>query len=174
MTLMIPLLEQSIVFSENRVQLLIIENQPALRRLLEMLHGQIEGQAGELVLSEHYEPQELSQLAALIMDPFRLDTGTKKFAGKLQQAVAEATQTHEKALSSLYGQLYELASQIAVELDFSAAFDPIEDPAALVRLLGFRLDEEALPFSERILEWMVLQRRFFGKQLFVFCGLGLV
>ena len=70
-----------------------------------------------------------------------------------------------------YGQLYELASQIAVELDFSAAFDPVEDPAALVRLLGFRLDEEALPFSERILEWMVLQRRFFGKQLFVFCGL---
>ena len=58
-----------------------------------------------------------------------------------------------------------------MELDFSTTFDPIEDPVALVKLLGFRFDREALPFSEEILEWMLLQREFFGKQLFVFCGL---
>ena len=171
MTLMIPLLEQPIVFAENRIQLLVVENQPALRQLLEALHAQTEGQAGDLILAERFEPQDFSRLAVLIMDPFCLDTGTKRFAAKLQQAVAEAAETHEAALSALYSQLYDLASQIAVELDFSAAFDPIEDPSVLVKLLGFRLDVESLPFSERILEWMVMQRNFFGKQLFVFFGL---
>ena len=171
MTLMSPLLEQPLVFSENRVQLLIVENQLALRQLLEMMYMQLEGQSGDLILAEHFEPQEFSKLAVLVVDPFSLDTGTKKFIGKLQQAVAAAAESHEDVLSSLYAQLYDLASQIAMELDFSVSFEPIEDPAALVRLLGFRLDGEALRFPERVLEWMVLQRRFFGKKLFIFCGL---
>ena len=171
MTLMIPLLEQPIVFSENRVQVLIVENPVAFRQLLEMMHRQAEGRPRDLILAEHFQPQEFSKLAELVMDPFCLDIETKKFVTKLQQVVAEAAESHEEALSSLYGQLYDLASQIAMELDFSVAFDPIEDPAALVRLLGFRLDGEALPFSEGLLEWMVLQRKFFGKQLCVFCGL---
>ena len=41
----------------------------------------------------------------------------------------------------------------------------------LLRLFGFRLDREGLDVPELLLEWMLLERDFFGKRLFILYGL---
>ncbi len=49
--------------------------------------------------------------------------------------------------------------------------DPLDDWEDLVKLMDFHVDEAELGFSERLLEYMELNRRFFGKTLFVFYNL---
>ena len=71
----------------------------------------------------------------------------------------------------LISEINAVAAQISTELEFSAAFNPIETPDALVKLMGFHLDRESLSFPELLLEWMRVQRRFFGKRLLIFYGL---
>ena len=69
------------------------------------------------------------------------------------------------------GLINALAAELSVELDFEAAFRTLEDPVDLLKLMDFHLDSENLELPELLLEWMCLQRLFYGKQLFVVYGL---
>lgn len=171
MTLFFPLLDEPLRFEENRIQVLIIENPVALRRCLDDLRAQMEGQSGDFVLALRYVPQELSRCAVLLTDPLRPEAETRKLAVRIQQEAARAAEDHAEKLGFLLAELNALASDLSLELDFSAAFDPLETPEDLIKLFGFRLDRDALSFPELLLEWMRLQRRFLGKRLFILYGL---
>ena len=63
------------------------------------------------------------------------------------------------------------ATQLSLNMKFPITFDPIEDPAELLRVFSFKLDTEGRDTPELLLEWMLMQREFFGKRLFILYGL---
>ena len=171
MTLTFPLLDQPLRFVENQVNVLVIESPSELRRFLYELSEQIDGSRGGFVLAENYTPVELGDAAALITDPFHPDLGSRKLSNRINQIALETAEEHTEAVRAILSAINELAAEISCELEFDAAYDELESPAELIRILGFRLDREALGFSETLLEWMRLQRMFFRKRLFIFYGL---
>ncbi len=86
--------------------------------------------------------------------------------------VVVVAEPHGDRLKRLIVEINQLASELCLELDFDAVYTEIERPEELVRMMGFRAAGGDLPFTERLLTWMRLQRRFMGKQLFVFYGLS--
>lgn len=171
MRLAFPFLPEPLHFVENRVNVLFIEEPCTLRRTLRELSEQVEGLAGDIIFSVKDVPQDLSRFAAMLIDPLHPMTESKKLAGLILKAVLAASQEHEAQMYSVLASANELAARLSMELSFPAAFDPLEDPAGLLRLFDFRLDAEGMDVPELLLEWMLMQRCFLGKQLFILYGL---
>ncbi len=172
MTLMLPVLREPLVFRENQIQCLIIENPLVMREMMADLTDLAAGRAGKSVLSESFAPIDFINNAVLITDPFRLEFESKKLLGKLISEVSAVAVQHGDRLMRLISEINQLASDLCIELDFDAAFNGLERPEELVRMMGFYAEGEHLPFAERLLAWMRLQRRFLGKQLFIIYGLS--
>ena len=171
MRLVIPVLPEPLHFVENRINVLIIEEPCTLRKTLKELSEQVAGLPGGFVLSVRDVPQELSRLTALLTDPLHPETASKKLSGLILKTVLDAARDHEDELCTVLAAANALAAQLSLEMRFPAAFDPLEDPAGLLRLFDFRLDSEGLDIPELLLEWMLMQRDFLGKRLFVIYGL---
>ena len=171
MRLYFPLLPKPLLFEENRVNVLIIEDPFTLRRSLAELSEQIDGASGDFVLSVNDEPLELSNLAAILLDPLHPNTDSKKLTGKITKEAAEAALGYEAELTAALSSANTLASRISREMRFPVAFDPLEDPSDLMRLFGFRLDSDSLDAPELLLEWMLMQRELLGKRLFILYGM---
>ena len=171
MKLVFPLLPEPLCFEENRVNVLVIEEPFTLRKLLNELSDQIKGLAGNIVLSTDDIPRELCKLADLLIDPLHPEIESRKMAGRLLKAAVEIAQDHESELYAALAGSNEFAARICLNLGFPATFDPLEDPLEFLRLFDFRLDSEDLDTPELLLEWMLLEREYFGKDLFIFYGL---
>ncbi len=171
MTFVFPLLDRPLTFRENRIQVLIIEEPAALREFLEELERQIAGDTGRIVLGENYVPLELSRSALLLTDPLHPETESRKLATKILQSASRAAEAHEDRILRIMGEINALAEELSLELDFTAAYTALEDPAALLKLMDFHPDRESMELPELLLEWMRLQRLFFGDRLYILYGL---
>ncbi len=172
MTLMLPVLPEPLTFAENQVQYLIIENPSALRETLTDLFELSAGQTGACVLSEDFVPIDFAGNTALILDPFHLEFETKKLLGKIAAEAAAAAEPQGDRIMRLIHEINQLAADLCLAFDFDAVFTELERPEDLIRMMGFRPDGKDLPFAERLLTWMRLQRRFLGKRLFILYGLS--
>lgn len=171
MRLVFPLLPEPLCFEENRVNVLIIEDPYTLRKAIKDLSEQIDGLSGEYILSVGDIPQELSKLAVMLIDPLHPETESKRLAGKILKEAAETAQDHEADLYSVMAEANTLAARISLDMKLPIAFDPLEDPTELFRLFSFRLDVERMDTPELLLEWMLMQREYYGKRLFILYGL---
>ena len=171
MRLAIPLLQGPLCFEENLVNVLIIEDPVTLRQTIQELSQQIQGLSGDFVLSNNDEPIELSRFADMLIDPVHPETESKKLAAKFLKCATDAAFDHEAEMARLFSEANALALRISLEMKSPVLFDPLDDPADLLRLFGFRLDSESLDMPELLLEWMLMQRSFFDKRLFIFYGL---
>jgi len=111
MTLAYPLLNETIRFAENRVNVLVIENATELRRFLFCLKDQINGLAGELVLGENGDVIEMHKSAFLITDPFALDFDSKKLLTKITQDACFAGADFAEEFYSIMEQLNKLKAE---------------------------------------------------------------
>ncbi len=171
MTLFYPLLNEPIRFSEDQIAVLIVEHRGELRKAVCTLQEQMAGADGPFVLGQRGEIRPISKEALLITDPFSVELDGKRLLTKITQEAEMAGTAYGERLQELLLQLNEIAAQISTELEFEASFTELESWGELIHLMGFRVDTENLSFSERLLEYMKLQRKFFGKRLFVFFNL---
>jgi CRISPR-associated protein Csn2 len=171
MMLAYPLLNEPITFTENTVNVLTLEHPQELRKAIFELQQQIAGGEGGFVLSEKFQPIELSKYAALVTDPFELVLDSKKLTGKINQLASQAGENYVEEFQQIAEEINGLAVQIGMNLDFEAAFQPLERIETLVDMMKFRVDKEDLSFPEQILVYMKLYRRFFGIRLFIFYNL---
>ena len=163
-----PLLNGPIVFSENHVNVLIIENAPELRRVISDIQIQTEGGTGDIILSENDSVLEMSKNVMLVTDPFTLEFDSKKISGKLTQEAVRASASFEEDLRNIISSINLFASKISTVIDMETAFTEIEDADGVIKLLNFCIDKENLTLPEQLLEFMKLHRSFFNRKLFVF------
>lgn len=171
MKLAYPLLDKPMEIEENRISVLVIENPAELRRAIEELKQQISGAEGEFVLSENGEISDLSKKAVLVTDLFELELDSKKTAAKINQYAVRAAAEFAEDFQKIISDLNRLAAKISTQLEFEASFALLENPEGLIKLLGFYVDECSMSFPEKIVEYMRIQRLFFGIKLFVFYNL---
>lgn len=171
MTLAFPLLPEPIVFHENEIPILVVEHEGELRRLLLMLQQQIEGLSGDFVLAQDYTPVELSKKAFLITDPFSIDFETKKIAAKMDQEAIVIGTSYAESFQNLLNELNKLACSISTMFAFEATFSELEDWKPLIKYMNFHVDQDELSYPAQIVEFLKIQRYFFGKVLGIFYNL---
>ena len=83
MKLVHPDLGYTIVFAENQVNVVTVENKPFFTKLLQGLLLQCSGEDGGFVLSEDNRELKIAETCDLIIDPLTLDINNKKILNKV-------------------------------------------------------------------------------------------
>lgn len=173
MTLAHPEFSRCIEFAENTVNVLVVENQPLLRRVVTGLLSQVTcGDGGEFVLSDEHSIIELGKTAEFITDLFCINMAERRFQTRINQEAVKLCCTElEEETARLLTCANRLGAALAVSLDFNADYTAPSDLSSFLKLLDLHIDSEVMTLPERMLEYMKLCRRFFGKKLFIFLNL---
>ena len=166
-----PLLDRPITWDEESVPLLVVENPKALRRLLETMQGEACSGDGDVVFSDGIKPFDAAKAVELITDPLSLDFSAKQLATKLTQAAMETGEDFSERLYEITTMLNDVASQIALNMDYDVTFSELDNFTELLKMMKFHPDAEDLPLHERLMEYMRLSRGLLGKKVFVVYGL---
>ncbi len=172
MTLAYPEFFRCIEFAENTVNVLVVENRPLLCRIVACLLSQINSGDGEFVLSEENSIVELGKTVEFITDPFCISMSDRRFQTKINQEAAQLCCAElEEETACLFACASRLGAALAASFDFSADYTAPSDVSGFLKLLDLHIDNYGMTLPERLLEYMKLCRRFFGKKLFVFLNL---
>ena len=138
MKLMHPWFQRPVLFSENRIQVLVIENRGLFSRMVSELCAQSEGEKGGFVLPEEDALLECASCLDVILDFFHLSPDRKRLQARFQAKMKAAAQqepakkpspasvkkTYMDELERILNELYQLNEQIEDE-GVSARIDRI-------------------------------------------------
>jgi len=154
---------------EDRIRTIVIENQHVLYSLVSDICSQLEGNNGEIVLSENHTPLDMRKAADLITQfvPFTVnqkDLITKLYAALKKKAVNEKMYQYTQEIYRSIGEyIYRLIEDEESELDIVMP----EDITGILKAFDVRFDDSELTLPERILEYMLSTSEFKGQRLFI-------
>lgn len=156
-----PLFSRPIVFRENRVPVLVVEEPCTFRRLALDLIGQSEGLDGEFVLSRNDCCLDCGDSLRVFQDYAHLENVDRRVQTKALSALLRAAQEAlpEEALH-LTRELQEYLSKLALLSDAPVAYEQSENLAALLKAMDFRVELSGLSPCEALLEQLLLAQRF--------------
>ena len=163
-----PLLSSPIVFCENQIPVLVLENAAAFREFAVELLQQSEGQEGTFVLSRADRCLDCAEHLNVFLDFLHPPELEKRLQSKLitallreaQETLAGETLQFSRAVQEYMGKLAALA-------DYPVAFEQSENLPALLKAMDFRADLSGLSACEALLEQMTLLHGLAKDQCFV-------
>lgn len=163
-------LEKPIEFIENKINVIVIENQKLFRKVVIDFIAQSEGESERFVLSEDFEPLEFSKKVAVIPDIFNIDFSSKKILTGINRKICEDFSEEEKFYKAR-NILNEIGNEIVFSSDFNLCFSEIETFEDIVKMFDFKISSDETELIDKITEYMKIQRLFFRKEIFVFINL---
>lgn len=168
MKLVHPLFSNPIVFRENTIPVLVLENPVVFRKLTAELVFQSEGDEGQFILSEKNVPLDCSAHMNVMLDFIHVNDIDKRVQKKAINALIRNVQeklTQETCKFSLI--LQEFLGKLAYLADYPVDYDRSENLSALLKAMDFRIDLADLPAYEALYEQLVLMHRLSIDQCFV-------
>lgn len=168
MKLVHPDWNRQIVFRENRVQVVCIENARYFSRIVEDLVRQRQTGTGPFVLSEGCEIYDLSKTTELILSPFSLDFENKKIQStilKRLQQIANDEEFHES--QEIRRLILQYLNRLTDQLDVDVSTSPEIDLLQVIKLANVRpaVDEDS--FETRLLDYFTLLKDVLETKLIV-------
>lgn len=162
-------LNNEIIFEENKVNLLVVENKKKFVEFIQEIIKQINGNEGKFSLFDKNTELKIYNKVEIIKDIFDLDINNKKILNKIYHELEELSIDSEFLLetknmeSNLLKYIYCLIEKYDYPLEIIEGLDLKE----IFKLLSVKL---SLCFSnkiEEILEYIDLVSRILKKEIFV-------
>ena len=162
-------LNNEIIFEENKVNLLVVENKKKFVEFIQEIIKQINGNEGKFSLFDKNTELKIHNKVDIIKDIFDLDINNKKILNKIYHELEELSIDSEFLLetknmeSNLLKYIYYLIEKYDYSLEIVEGLDLKE----IFKLLSVKL---SLCFSnkvEEILEYIDLVSRILKKEIFV-------
>ena len=166
-------LNNEIIFEENKVNLLVVENKKKFVEFIQEIIKQINGNEGKFSLFDKNTELKIHNKVEIIKDIFDLDINNKKILNKIYHELEELSIDSEFLLetknmeSNLLKYIYYLIEKYDYPLEIVEGLDLKE----IFKLLSVEL---SLCFSnkvEEILEYIDLVSRILKKEIFVLVNL---
>lgn len=162
-----------IEFEENTISLLIMENPKHMRKFLESVYSQINGQDAEWVLSDADKMLRLDKHAEMVLNPFGIEVNQKKLLTALYTIIESEVQNSELLLewNSLHPLFLDFAekisNQVFFELDSAEEFS-IKD---FLKFMNVKFYEDESEMLEKLISYMRLLKEILGVKLIIFVNL---
>ena len=168
MKLMHPLFSEPILFRENRIQVLTVENPAMFRQLVFELTEQAESKERRFVLSCKDRLLDCTGHLQVIVDYAHLSAPDKRLQTKLFTALLRQAQESMGEESFRFSQhVQEYLGGLAALADYPVAYEQSENLLAILKAMDFRVDLEGLPPHETLYEYLSLLDRLLKEQCFV-------
>lgn len=172
MKLVSPLFSQLMVFREDNVVSIVIENQKCFYGLIEDISLQMEGNRGQAVLSKDNVPIPFSKNAELIQCFVPFTANNKALLGKIA-AEMERTgmdEAHYLKTQTILSEIERYVMELAFDLACEVTADKLS-LASILKACSITIAETGSTNHERILDYMILVRELERDKLFVFVNM---
>lgn len=166
-------LDKQLVFQENSVQVLVVENKQLFRRMLEDFHKQLEGEKGGFTLSADNKILRLDKEAVLVLNPFNLEINSRKALTGLYNELGKLGMNEENYLKTcrLKGELAEYAYDLLNQVDYALEFQDDFCLQNLFKALEVQFVAGEGDFLEQIVAYMDVCCKFQKVKLLAFANL---
>ena len=162
----------NILFKDNLVNIIVIENPQFMTKVLQELYLQSEGEQGGFVLSEGDKLLPLSKSLVYVMQPITISLNDKKFLNKIYQEIKEGVEErYIENKTKINSMIVEFLAQIQEEVVYPLDFEPELDVVGLMKLFDVKIEENKSYLAERIIEYIKLLSQLCGYKVFVFVNL---
>lgn len=173
MRLMYPIFETPVVFEENRVNIVVIENQKAFFEFVMAISDKGNGAESEVVLSKNFEEIKFDRIADVTTDIISLDCNNKKVVSKLYAKLNEIAFQEENYTLTLdiVSKISEYLLTITQTLPCGVSFDESVELSQLFKSVALRIDTDGKNLLERLCDYVEVMNEFCGTELFVLVNL---
>lgn len=158
---------------EERVNLLVIENQNFFLEVIIDLSNQLNKLDGEFILSCDDQPVEIYNNLEIIIDFINLDINKKTLLSKLLKRSNEIANQENFTLKTveLKAQINKFAFDLAGEINYDIDFLCEYDVSCILKAIKFKFLDEDMGISEKLINYMLLVREFESDKCFVLINL---
>lgn len=173
MKLIYPSAGLDIDLEEGWIYSVICENQSLFYELIDSLSSQSEGMDGSFVLSENFEPLDISKRIELITQLIPFTVNKKELLNKVHSKLKQTAYSEDfyvetqKILSEIEKYIARLTEAFNGELEVSSV---CEIPN-LLKQTGVRFHEEGKTLPEKLLDYMMNVYEYECEKLFVIVNL---
>ena len=173
MRLMYPIFETPVVFEENRINILVIENQKAFFEFVMAISDKGNGAESEVILSKNFEEIKFDRIADVTTDIVSLDCNNKKLVSKLYAKLNEIAFQEENYTLTLdiVSKISEYLLNITQALPCGVSFDESVELSQLFKSVALRIDTDGKNLLERLCDYVEVMNEFCGTELFVLVNL---
>lgn len=167
-----PLFETPIEFSENKIQVLVIENKQTAANLIgEIIAMSETGIDGEFVLSERENNISFSAVA-IISDFFRINPNDKKLTNKLISELGEIAvdEKYFEETNRIISEINRYIERISDDIEYDVALDEVT-VSGLLKLSGIHFDESEKSLENALLNFFDIYSKMLKTKLFVIVNL---
>ena len=173
MRLSYSIFETPIIFMENKVNILIIENQNAFSKFIISLVKACEGEENSIVLSKHFEEVKLGKVADVVTDIVSLDSNNKKILTKMYNKLNEIAfqESNYTMTLDIISKINKYLFALTQDLPCSISFDDNIELAMLFKSVSLRIYNESKNILEKLCDYIEIMNEFCQTELFVFVNL---
>lgn len=173
MKLVHPGYDLCLEFQENKVNVLVVENQKILAEIIQELRRQCDSVEGAFVLSDSDKILSFGKSVELITDTFSLDCNEKKLLTKLYQeleelAIENLVSESMELNSAIACYMEKICDQVPYYLDYQSEFLP----SKIMKMVDLKFETTAVTLLEHIVEYLGIVSKI-HKGITVFVNLKL-
>ena len=162
------LFSEPILFPENKIQVLVLENPQVFRRLASELVQQSEGHEGEFILSRNDVCMDCADHINVFFDFLHRQEMEKRLQTKLVAALLKNAQEILAKESFELGQsIQAYLGKLATIADFPVSYEQTENLSALLKAMDFHVDFNGLSVCEAVYEHIAALNGLLKSQCFV-------
>lgn len=167
-----PQMENVLELSQNQVSALVVENPGFFRKLLLDFYHQLQGQPGELILSDKDVILPICKWVELIDNCLNFELNRKALLNRICSTLEQRAVSEEfffktaELLSHLESYMDELAFSLPCDIRCEKC-----SVSGIIKSVGIHLRDEYDDPLERLLDYMELVREFDRDKLFVLVGM---
>lgn len=150
-------LDRAIVFQENQINELIIENPELFQRFIRQILQQIEGDIESCIyLTEGEKILSWEKNVEIIINPFCLDINQKKLLNRLYQDMTNIVQEkgYYLKLNELSAEIISLLTEIefdgGISLDYAMNIEPVQ----IFKMMDVKIETEGKTLLEKLTEYI--------------------
>lgn len=171
MKLIHPLISTPIVFEENKINILVIEDQKVFAGIIIELMNQINGFDGNFVLSSNLKELELEKTTDILIDLFSLDLNQKKIINKVYNQLKATSIEEYIDLTYLLGEILKYIEKITLTTQHPLIYSQDIDVAGIFKLADLRIETSYVSIIEKLINYLSIMQEFNNTSLFILINL---
>lgn len=167
-------IENKILFEENIINLIIIENKCFFRQFIEMLIQQTEGKFGDFVLSHKNKEILIKDKACIIDNPICVNINEKRIIAKLYKLYEKSFLDSDLIINynNILSQIELLISEVLDFYDYDAVFQPEIDFNQLLKLTNTKLNEDKSDSLMKLYDYLKIISQLNLFEIIIFINLS--
>lgn len=173
MKLIYPDYNYQIIFKEQNVNTVVIENEKEFTHLVGELLLQCDSKDGRFVLSDENKILKISTNMLCVINPLSLTLNSKKAVDKIYDQLQEVIQTSELYLSEkeMYSKILEFIQKSIEQYDYPLVVDDEIESRNIFKLVNLRWSDENDNLLDSIIDYMKINCRLLNYKVFAFVNL---